>query len=137
MPLSTGILVLIKDRDASHVIPAKDLMCYKRGDFVELWGPGTPYVVPCAEPFYLLNVTGVSLTVEQIIARYQQMVMEDYTTPDGDTAQRPKRRRLYYVNLDTLPVATKNALAQNRVAVIAWNKLRSSVINKVTAQAEG
>lgn len=137
MPLATGILALIKDRDATNVIPAKDLMCYKRGDFVQLFPPGTPYVVPCAEPFYLLDVTGVSMTVAQIQARYQQSVMEDYTTPDGDTAQRPRRRRLYYVNLDKLPVATKNALAQNRVAVIAWNKLRSSVINKVTAQAEG
>jgi hypothetical protein len=137
MPISTGILALVKDRDASHVDPAKDAMCYKRGDFVELWGPGTPYVVPCAEPFYLLDVTGVAMSVDEIKRRYQQSVMEDYTTPEGDTAQRPKRRRLYYVNLDTLPTATKNALARDRVAVIAWNKLRSSVKNKVTGKAEG
>lgn len=134
-----GVLKDAEQDDATKAarLAAKDLMSYKRGDFVELWGPGTPYVVPCAEPFYLLDVTGVSMSVDTIKARYQQMVMEDYQTPDGETAQRPKRRRLYYVNLDTLPTATKNALATNRVATIAWNKLRSSVINKVTARAEG
>lgn len=134
-----GVLKDAEQDDATKAarLAAKDLMHYKRGDFVELWGPGTAYVSPCAEPFYLLDVTGVSLTVEQITARYQQMVMEDYLTPDGETAHRPKRRRLYYVNLDTLPTATKNALASKRVAVIAWNKLRSSVTNKVTGQTGG
>lgn len=134
-----GVIEDAKQDDATKAarLAAKDLLCYKRGDFVQLFPPGTSYVVPCAEPFYLLDVTGVSMTVEQITARYQQMVMEDYLTPEGETAQRPKRRRLYAVNLDTLPRATKNALSANRVATIAWNKLRSSVKNKVTGKAEG
>ena len=137
MPLSTGILALIKDRDAAHVDPAKDLMCYKRGDFVELWGPGTSYVVPCAEPFYLLNVTGVVMSVAEIKARYQQVVMDDYTAPDGEIVQRPVRRRLYWVDLDTLPNPNKADLAATRTTTIAWNKLRSSVKNKITGQPEG
>lgn len=125
------------DVDKAARLAAKDLMCYKRGDFVELYPPGTAYNSPCAEPFYLLDVTGVVLSVAEIKRRYEQIEMEDYVGPEGETAQRPKRRRLYYVNLDTLPTATKNALARDRVAVIAWNKLRSSVKNKVTGKAEG
>lgn len=125
------------DVDKAARLAAKDLMCYKRGDFVELYPPGTAYNSPCAEPFYLLDVTGVVLSVAEIKRRYEQSEMEDYVGPEGGTAQRPKRRRLYYVNLDTLPQATKNALSANRVATIAWNKLRSSVKNKVTGRAEG
>jgi hypothetical protein len=133
MPISTGILALIKDRDATNAIPEKDLMCYKRGDFVELWGPGTSYTVPCAEPFYLLDVTGVAMSVEEIKARYQQSVM-DTTDPEHPKAV---RRRLYWVDLNTIPNPNKNDLAANRVTVIAWNRLRSSVKNKVTGQPEG
>lgn len=131
MPVSTGILALIKDRDATNVVPAKDLMCYKRGDFVELWGPGTSYTVPCAEPFYLIEVTGVVMTVSEIKARYQQM---EYDTSDPP---KPICRRVYWVDLDSLPNANKNDLAANRYTLIAWNKAKSSVKNKVTGQAEG
>lgn len=128
MPASTGILALIKATDATNPNPTKDAMCYKRGDFVELFPPGTSYVVPVAAPFCLLDVTGVSLTVEEIKARYQQSVV--------DADNNPTRRRMYYVNLDTLPVANRNALATNGYTLIGWNRLHSSVINKVTGQAE-
>ena len=137
MPVSTGILALVKATDAAHVDPAKDRMCYKRGDFVELWGPGTAFVSPPAAPFYLLDVTGVSLSVAEIKARYQQSQTEDYVNPEGQTRQRPYRRRLYWVNLDALPVQNRNQLASQRWTTIAWNRLRSDVRNKVTGQAEG
>jgi hypothetical protein len=131
MPTGVGILALIKDRDATHVVPAKDAMCYKRGDFVQLFPPGTEYVVPCAEPFYLIEVTGVVMTFAEIQARYQQM---EY---DAVETTKPVRRRLYWVDLDSLPTANKNDLAATRYTSIAWNKAKSSVKNKVTGQPEG
>ena len=134
MPTSTGILALIKASEVAHPVAAKDRMRYKRGDFVQLWGPGTAYVVPCAEPFYLIEVTGVSLTVAEIKARYEQMQMTD---DSGTPTENPYRRRLYWVDLDSLPNANKADLAADRYTLIAWNKARSSVKNKVTGQAEG
>jgi len=136
MPTSTGVLALIKASEVTHPNPTKDRMRYKRGDFVELWGPGTAYVVPPAEPFYLIEVTGVVLTVPEIKARYEQMQMtDDSGTPTADGA--PYRRRLYWVDLDSLPNANKADLAADRYTLIAWNKARSSVKNKVTGQPEG
>ena len=136
MPTSTGVLALIKASEVTHPVPAKDRMRYKRGDFVELWGPGTAYVVPCAEPFYLIEVTGVVMSVAEIKARYQQMQMtDDSGTPTADG--NPYRRRLYWVDLDSLPSANRNDLAADRYTLIAWNKAKSSVKNKVTGQAEG
>lgn len=128
MPTATGILALIKDRDATNADPVKDRMCYKAGDFVQLFPPGTPYNVPCAEPFYLLDVTGVPITYEEVVARYMQPV------PDDGQGQ---RRRMYYVDLSKLPRANEQDLAAQRVTVIAWNRLRSAVTNKVTGQPEG
>ena len=136
MPTSTGILALIKASEVTHPVPAKDRMRYKRGDFVELWGPGTPYVVPCAEPFYLIEVTGVVMTVAEIKARYEQMQFtDDSGTPTADG--KPYRRRVYWVDLDSLPNANKADLAADRYTLIAWNKAKSSVKNKITGQAEG
>jgi hypothetical protein len=137
MPVSTGILALIKDRDQTHALPLKDRMCYKRGDIVQIFGPGRVYVVPPAEPFYLIEVTGVPMTVAEIQARYYQNETEGYIELNGEVKRRPSRRRLYWVNLDTLPTANKNDLTANRYTLIAWNKLRSSVTNKVTGQVEG
>jgi hypothetical protein len=37
MPVSSGVLALIKDRDATNSVPAKDLMCYKRGYVVQVF----------------------------------------------------------------------------------------------------
>ena len=137
MPTSTGILALIKASEVTHPVPAKDRMRYKRGDFVELWGPGTPYVVPCAEPFYLIEVTGVVMSVAEIKARYEQMIVEDYTNKVGEVETRPYRRRLYWVDLDSLPKANRDELAEQRYTLIAWNRAKSSVKNKVTGQPEG
>ena len=134
MPISTGVLALIKASEVTHPVPAKDRMRYKRGDFVELWGPGTVYVVPPAEPFYLIEVTGVVMTVPEIKARYEQMQMTD---DSGTPTENPYRRRLYWVDLDSLPNANKNDLSANRYTLIAWNRARSSVKNKVTGQPEG
>lgn len=137
MPISTGILALIKDRDQTHANPNKDRMCYKRGDIVQIFGPGQAYVVPPTEPFYLIEVTGVPMTVAEIQARYHQSETEGAFTLDGEIERRPIRRRVYWVNLDTLPNANKADLAANRYTLIAWNKLRSSVTNKVTGLVEG
>jgi len=134
VPISTGVLALIKASEVTHPVPAKDRMRYKRGDFVELWGPGTVYVVPPAEPFYLIEVTGVVMTVPEIKARYEQMQMTD---DSGTPTENPYRRRLYWVDLDSLPNANKNDLSANRYTLIAWNRARSSVKNKVTGQPEG
>ena len=128
MPLATGILALVMDHDQTHTDPLEDRMRYKAGDFVQLFPPGTSYGETCAAPFYLIEVTGVPLTFEEVLARYMQ--------PAPDDGQGP-RRRAYYVNLAKLPNANTADLAATRVTVIAWNRLRSAVTNKVTGQTEG
>lgn len=128
--IAQGILALVKDSDATSTDPTKDRWLYKRGDFVELFPPGKEYNSPCAVPFYLIDVTGVPLTYDEVVARYMQ------PETDPNTGE-PVRRRVYYVNLDTLPNPNKADLADHRTTVITWLKIRSSIKHKVTGQAEG
>ena len=77
-------------------LQAKDRMCYKRGDVVEVFPPGTEYVVPCAEPFYCLEILDVPLKFEEVVAQFQQSEVDAAT-------QQPVRRRAFGLNLDALP----------------------------------
>ena len=127
MPVSTGLLLLIKDRDAVHTIPAKDAMCYKRGDIVQVFDVGTSYVVPCAEPFYLIEVTNANLTaVDQ--ARYQ--------SSEVDADSKPMKRRAYYMDLAALPAKNAADLTAQRFTSMNWGTLRSRLKNKATGQGE-
>ena len=53
-------IFLIKDRDATHADPAKDRLCYKRGDVVEVFEDTKPLVLPPQPPFVIVKIAGVT-----------------------------------------------------------------------------
>jgi len=129
MPTSVGILALIKASEVSHPDHLKDRGRYKIGDIVEVWGPGKAYIVPCAPPFCLIEVTGIPISLGEAKARYQAR--------EADVGSISGRRRVYWIDLTSLPQANKNDLVAQRFTTITWNKIRASIKNKVTGLAEG
>lgn len=135
-------ILLIKDRDATHWNPEKDLRgCYKRGDIVEVFDdsrygretlPGSGvYVVdpvfiaenPIAPPFYIVKVTGVTL-------ERAKRLME----PDTDPAapETTVRRRRFRLRADDVPLTVRTALQTDRFVEVTALQIQNYIRNKRT-----
>jgi hypothetical protein len=127
--ITSEILLLVKDSDATNPDPVKDQRgCYKRGDVVEVLTPnkhdGNLVANPIAAPWWLLRVVGIPKAVAE---KYQGVGF------DGET---PNRRRLYGIVYANLPAAIQTALTNQRYAAIPWGVLRLAMRNKVTLATE-
>jgi hypothetical protein len=69
-------LLLIYDKDNQHGDPEKEYRgCWKKGYVVEVFEDDKPYVNPPAEPFVILEVTGVTkVQAEQYMASWTRAV---------------------------------------------------------------
>src|SRR5574339_729768 len=125
-----GVLLLIKDSDATHIDPAKDLRgCYKRGDPVEVF-PGTKAIVlPPAPPFYVVRITNVT---------YAQAVKFQDAWVDRTDPQNPVRvrRRLYACEINNLSTPLRNELLADRYIEVTLNQVRNQLRNKQTGTTE-
>ena len=102
-------IFLLMDRDHTHPDPVKDARgCYKKGMIVQVFEDTQPCVIPPAEPFYIVKVTGLSMA--DALAYVQ-------ATLDGETVT---RRRKYKVNWDLLPKTVQKALVANRYYETTW-----------------
>ena len=121
---TNGVLLLIKDSDATHSDPVKDLRgCYKRGDPVQLY-PGTqPIELPPQQPFYLVRITNVT---------YAQALKFQGAQIDVTDPLRPVRvrRRLYACEVDNLSQALRDELFADRYIEVTLNQVRNQLRNK-------
>lgn len=128
----------------THADSAKDLRgCWKRGYVVDAydvgargWADDGSVLPPCAEmvlpKFAWLYLYGVSL------AKVKRFVAEQHDTSDGIPASGSKiaRRRLYRVEVDSIPLAIRNiVLNTGRLNVggpnanVTWNQVRGFIRN--------
>lgn len=125
-------ILLIKDCDATNPLSAKDAMCYKRGDVVQVFADERRVVEKPQPPFVVLKVTGLAV---KDATKYMKSVLSEVLTPTG-FAQVPTTRREFCVLWDSLPAETLTALRDKRLAEIAWADLRGRLKNKVTGLTE-
>lgn len=133
-------ILLVMDRNKVNDMDAvKDVRgCYKLGDIVEVFEDDKPLVIPPAEPFYLIKVTGLKASdaLKYIEPQY------DTTTEPVDGVSRERRtmvrRRLYHIPIDLLPRAVKTALTEKRYYETTWATASKYLTNKITLDtAEG
>lgn len=133
-------IFLIMDRNKVNALDAvKDVRgCYKLGDIVEVFEDDKPCVIPPAEPFYIVKVTGLS---KADALKYMEPQYNTTTeTVDGVSRERRTmvRRRLYHIPIDLLPKAVKTALTEKRYYETTWATVSKFVTNKITLDtAEG
>jgi len=127
-------IFLIMDRNKVNVLDAaKDVRgCYKFGDIVEVFEDDKPLVIPPAEPFYIVKVTGLS---KDAALKYMEP-QYDTTTETVDGVSREKqvmvRRRLYHIPIDLLPRAVNTALTEKRYYETTWATVSKYLTNKIT-----
>ena len=120
-------IFLIMDRNKVNIQDSvKDTRgCYKLGDIVEVFDDTTPCILPPAEPFYIIKVTGLS---KADALKYTESEY-DITDPSKPV---PVRRRLYSIPIDLLPKAIKTKLQKDRYYEIDWKTVSSFITNKRT-----
>ena len=123
-------IFLIMDRDHVHPDPVKDQRgSYKRGMLVEVFDDDKPLVLPPAEPFYLIKVSGC--TKAQVLK---------YIAPDEDEVDGIRniiRRRLYKLEADMLPNQVKRALRDHRYYETDVATVKKYIRNLRTGALEG
>ena len=124
---------MIKYTDNTNADPAKDVMCYKRGDIVQVLDDtahdGDLVSNPITGPFMLVKVLG--LTKEQA-EKYMSQDETDTVDAEGKTVRTINRRRLYKLRLDDVPLAIRNQLINFKYIEVTLNQVRNYVRNKVT-----
>ena len=123
-------ILLIKDSDAVHADPVKDLRgCYKRGDVVQVFEDGTQCVIPPAPPFYIVELTGLSKL------QAEKYVQSDVDRTDPENPITLRRRRFGLVIAD-IPLAVRQDLQTNRYIKRPWSQVRAFVKDKITGLGE-
>ena len=112
-------IFLIKSSEVAHPDPVKDKGRYKIGDIVQVFEDGTPCVIPPEPPFWIIEVTGLSMADAL-------QYMQSYTDTSGDFV-----RRKYMLDYNSLSTPIKNTLQRDRYYSVAWSKISSLVISKV------
>lgn len=119
-------IFLLMDRDHTHPDPVKDARgSYKKGMIVQVFEDTQPCVIPPAEPFYIVKVTGLSMADALV---YVQATM------DG---QAITRRRKYKVDWTILPKGVRDALTKYRYYEVAWSTVKKYVRNIETGTTVG
>jgi hypothetical protein len=117
-------IFLVYDHSNFNIRTEKDQACYKLGDIVEVFDDDKPCVIPPAEPFYLVKVTGLS---RKDALRYIEPQWDD------EDPQRPVmlRRRLYHIPIDLIPKSVKDKIRQDRYIEIPWSQARNYILDKI------
>jgi hypothetical protein len=125
-----GVLIVVKDSDATHSDPVKNLRgCYKRGDPVQVLPGTTPIVLPPAPPFFIVRITNVTLA-QAIKFQNAQLDTVDPLHPVR------VRRRLYACEVDNLSTPLRNELLADRYIEVSLNQIRNQLRNKQTGTTE-
>lgn len=124
-------IFLVMDRDKVNLSDSvkSERGCYKLGDIVEVFDDDKPCVIPPAEPFYIIKISGLS---KADALKFIEPVMDETFT---DAPVMVKRRK-YQVPIDDLPVKVKEALKDKRYIEIEWKTVREYVIDKVTLASQ-
>lgn len=113
-------IFLIMDRNKWNLNTAKDSACYKLGDIVEVFEDDKPCVIPPAEPFYIVKVSGL-----------KKADALKYMEPQRDENGAMIQRRLYHIPIELLPKAIKEEIKEKRYYETTWEKVRGYVLDKV------
>lgn len=125
--------ILIKSTDATNADPAKDALCYKRGDPVlvmddgHLWSPGELDL----RVFYIIKLPGVPASA------LQKYLEPEYDDPASLGLMREPqiiRRRRWHGN--GTPLEWQEQLARDGFLAKPWDELSPYVKDKRTGQTE-
>ena len=130
-------LFLVYGKNNVNIDPVKDARgCYKLGDIVEVMDDskhdGNIIANPVMPPFYLVRITGV--TKEQAY-KYMQPYIDPTTV--GMEIPTTLRRRLYNVEVSSIPSAIRNQLIADRYVSVSWSQIRNYIRNRMTNATGG
>ena len=130
-------LFLVYSKNNVHPDPIKDARgSYKRGDIVEVLDDskhdGDLVKNPIMSPWILVRITDVTKTQA---LKY----MEPYIDPATVGTEQPVtlRRRKFNVEVDTIPQAIRQKIAQDRFVEVSWAQVRNFVRNRMTGETAG
>lgn len=113
-------IFLIMDRNKWNLNTAKDSACYKLGDIVEVFEDDKPCVIPPAEPFYIVKITGLK---KEAALKYME--------PQFDAEGKMILRRLYHIPVDLIPKAVRDKVKADRYIEIPWTQARNYILDKI------
>lgn len=106
-------ILMLYDRDNTHPDPAKDARgCWKRGYIVQVFSDDQKLVIPPAEPFLFIKVTGAP--VDDYESWGTEPEYDETAKVDEMGALPVTRRRAYMLDLDVLPQEAQEALKSKR-----------------------
>jgi hypothetical protein len=115
--------------DRSRTLPdttASDRLCYKLGDIVQVFNDDKPLVIPPAEPFLFIKITGLVLTKAQ-----RQRFADAYFITENDE-ERLERKRRFGFRVADIPTAIKNKLLKDRYIEVTKTQVQNYLRNKET-----
>jgi hypothetical protein len=137
--------LLVKAVDASHSDPAKDAMCYKRGDVVDVqengfaWGAMERLAPASGGQFAIIQISDV--TRQQVINWVMNHWNTDIAGVDFEIVNNVTntiRRRRVRIDVDLVPAGVKQTLNTTGFYSNTWAAIRQYVRNKQTdATASG
>jgi hypothetical protein len=118
------------DADKGAELALKDERgCYKLGDPVVVMPDGHEWGLEERLPkFYVVKIPGLAVET----ARKWVEAWRDDTDPDNPAML---RRRLYGINIASLPASIRNALQTTGTVSVTLNQIRNYIINKRTGVA--
>jgi hypothetical protein len=128
---TVAVEALRTDADKGAELALKDeRACYKSGDPVVVMPDGHEWGLEERLPkFYVVKIPGI--TVEA--ARKWVATWKDEADPDKPVIM---RRRLYGVNVASLPASIRNTLQTTGTVTVTLNQIRNYIVNKQTGAAD-
>lgn len=127
-------IFLIKYTDTTHPDPAQDVMCYKRGDIVQVMEDtahdGDLVKNPITGPFMLVKVLGVTKAQAEQYMAHDETIVND---ADGKPRAVINRRRKFRLVLDSVPLAIRNQLINFKYIEVTKTQVQNYLQNKITS----